>query len=102
MSDNCTVWVEFTYPLNDPDKFSWEGDIKDERLSDIVCDFLRSQLGAGEDDSPPNELEEYKIKIAVDLSEDRFMVTSNCGNKGLRDGILQDIAARLARKFPET
>lgn len=90
------LFVEFTYPINEPGKFKYESNIKSESLADIVADFIRSQTGAGVDNSPANEKDDvYTIRLTLDLSDDSFGCSHNCGNKGLRDGILMDILNRL-------
>lgn len=70
------------------DEFAFDSDIKPERQAEVIGDFLRMQTGKGEDFTPPNERTEYHIKITLDLSEDRFTVEHDCGNLGLRDGLL--------------
>jgi hypothetical protein len=68
--------------------------VKPECRSDILENFLRSQMGAGQDLTDPEVRDEYAIKIVLDLSDDSFYVTHDCGNKGLRDGILMDVMTR--------
>ncbi len=58
------------------------------KISDLIGDYLYTQIGAGKDDSPPNRQEIYTINLGIDLSDDTFFINSDCGNKGLRDGIL--------------
>jgi hypothetical protein len=81
------LFVELKYDIN-KDSFDISTNMKKEAVPNIVENFLRSQIGAGEDNSEPNKLDIYNIKIKVDLSDDTFLVNHNCGNKGLRDGIL--------------
>lgn len=54
----------------------------------LVFAFLRTQIGAGVDLNPPTVQDIYTITIKLDPSEDIFSVCHDCGNKGLRDGIL--------------
>ena len=68
------------------DKFTVNTDLKDPK--DMVSEFLRLQIGAGVDKTEPNRTDEYYIKIQVDLAIDGFTCEHNCGNLGLRDGIL--------------
>ena len=77
--------IEFDLGNN---KFRISGNIKPEMYKEVVSNFLRGQIGAGEDAREANKKDIYNIKINVDLSEDRFEVSDNCGNKSLRDGIL--------------
>jgi hypothetical protein len=74
------------------DSFDVSGNAKDPKK--IVTEFLRTQIGVGADNSKANEQEEYTILINLDLSEDVFSVSNDCGNKGLRDGILQQFISR--------
>lgn len=90
------LYVKFVYPIDEPHKFTCDDtNIKRELLGGIVSGFIRSQTGAGVDNTPPNELDVYTIKLSVDLSTDHFTCVCDCGNKGLRDGILIDILNRL-------
>ena len=89
------LWLKITFPVNKPDEFSYQGTFKEEVLPDILFEFLRSQIGAGADDKPPNIKEIYTIRLDLDLSDDTFQVSSDCGNKGLRDGILMVVGKKL-------
>jgi hypothetical protein len=55
---------------------------------DIIMNFIRIQMGAGKDNTPANIQDIYNIKVHLDLSEDIFTCTYDCGNKELREGIL--------------
>ena len=72
-------------------EFELGGNIKEELSYEFIGDFLRTQIGAGEDNSPPNIRDSYDITIKCDLNEDVFSCSSNTGNKSLREGILMDI-----------
>lgn len=89
------LFVEFNYPINEPDKVELKSNIKHHLVSDIICDFLQSQTGKGADSSPPQDRDIYFIRLELDLTNDSFTSFSNCGNLGLRDGILMDIIRRL-------
>jgi len=78
--------IELTYNIK-TNEFKINSNCKQPK--DIILDFLRTQIGQGVDNNPPNNDQDiYNINIDLDLSEDRFTVDCNCGNKGLRDGIL--------------
>lgn len=70
------------------DKFDYVSNIRPELVKDIVAEFLRMQIGKGADLSESDERDSYSVSISLDLSHDHFSVSDNCGNKGLRDGIL--------------
>jgi hypothetical protein len=65
-----------------------DSDTNVEDTKDFVREFLRSQVGGGNDESEINKLDEYEIQIQLDLSDDTFYVSHNCGNRDLREGIL--------------
>ncbi|MFH1979318.1 MAG: hypothetical protein ABII97_02980 [Patescibacteria group bacterium] len=77
------------------DVFCFGGTIKDEKISDTIEDFLRLQIGLGEDTSEREDHDLYQINLKLDLSCDGFTIFSNCGNLGLRDGILRHFLKKL-------
>jgi len=79
-------------------EFKIEGDIKPECYIDIIDSFLSTQVGAGEDTRKAKEQDVYHVAIKWYPSDDRFVACSDTGNKGIRDGILLDVAKRLIRK----
>lgn len=94
-NQNEPLFIEITYPIDQPDKFTITGTIKSEKHADIIADFLQLQVGKGADDSPAKELAVYHIRIELELENDTFKSSSDTGNKGLRDGILMDVLSRL-------
>jgi hypothetical protein len=81
------LYINITFDIN-KDTYKIDSDIKEEKIKDIISDFLRMQIGKGKDSSPAKQLDEYNISIKIDLTEDVFTCSHNCGNDGLRDGIL--------------
>ncbi len=81
------LYLNVTYNI-ETDLCSFESDIKPEQQAEVLGDFLRMQVGKGEDKRPPAELKEYHIRLTLDLTTDTFRITHDCGNLGLRDGIL--------------
>jgi hypothetical protein len=70
------------------DKYEVKTDLNNEGLKEILDTFLRSQMGQGADNRKANKRSIYTIKLTVDLTDDTVVATDDCGNKGLRDGIL--------------
>lgn len=70
------------------DVFNIKTNARERALPEIILNFLRIQMGKGIDGSKVNELDEYIIDIDLDLNGDIFKCNHNCGNLGLRDGIL--------------
>ena len=70
------------------DSFTLGGQIKPEGVVEIVEMFLRGQMGKGADHSEGNRLSVYHFTISWTPHEDGISVRNDCGNKGLRDGIL--------------
>lgn len=82
------LYVEIQYNVPD-DKFCiTRTNIRKDSIQSIVSNFLRSQIGGGQDKSPVNEQNVYTIELQIDLSDDSFYCAHNCGNRGLREGIL--------------
>jgi len=95
-NDHLTLGI--TYHIADG-KFDVSGDVKEEKQSDLIYDFLRTQMGAGEDNRKANEQDVYHIQLKWFLHMDRFEPSSDIGNYGLRDSILMDVASKLEDKI---
>ena len=80
------------------DTFELGGTIKPEAAPEIISNWLRSQMGEGPDGSKPNDLKTYHVEIDWDPAGDVFTIRSNCGNKGLRDGLLIYVLKKLNGK----
>jgi hypothetical protein len=91
--------VDFTIgDAGEEDSFELGGTIKEAAASEIISNWLRSQMGEGPDGSVPNRLKTYHIEIDWDPSDDRLFCRSDCGNKGLRDGLLLYVMRKLTGK----
>jgi len=99
MSD-AIMWVRIKYPVKEPEKYTIETNLKGEYIEEILSDYLRSIMGAGEDNSPAEIKDVYEINIDLDLENDSFSASSNTGNKGLRDGIVMDVLDRMSKAGP--
>lgn len=91
VSEMYLINLELLYDLNN-DSFDISGNAKDPDY--IVKEFLMTQIGKGVDNSKANEKEKYAINIQLDLEFDTFSCAHDCGNLGLRDGILQRFISR--------
>ncbi len=79
--------------------FKLDGDIKDrDSQEELIDTFLRNQIGAEKDKSNPNIRKEYSIQLRWYPRDDIIKVSSNTGNKGLRDGILLYALKNLEEK----
>ena len=83
--DYLTLNIEYDLNTN---KFKVSGDINEKGRKELVEAFLSSQVGAGIDKNKPNELDKYHIQLKWYPNQDDIQITTNTGNKGLRDGIL--------------
>jgi len=82
------IEVQLVYDLKN-DTFEITGNSINPR--EIVSKFLRTQIGADrtkEDNDLPIDRDKYTILIYLDLSNDKFLVSHDCGSKSLREGIL--------------
>jgi hypothetical protein len=93
MSERLNIRV--IYPLEHPEQLRIETDVKDELVAELVGEFLLTQVGAGEDPSKAEKRDTYTIHLQLDLNGDVWYCKHDCGNKGLRDGILMDVVRRL-------
>jgi hypothetical protein len=89
------VYLKIIYPIDNPGNFEIESDIKPELRSEVISDFLRAQIGTGEDPRPTVDRKVYTILIQLDLQDDSFHFKSDTGNRGLTAGILMDVLNRL-------
>jgi hypothetical protein len=80
-------FIKLTYNITS-DKFKVESDFKPEKIPEVLQEFIRGQMGLGKDTRKANKIECYKINLDLDLTEDKFTVSSNTGNDSLRDGII--------------
>ena len=94
---DADIIIKITFPIDEPEKFQIETNAKTELVGELLADYIRTQMGAGKDDSPPNEVDVYEITIGIDLSDDTWGTNHNCGNKGLRDGIIMDVINRISK-----
>lgn len=69
--------------------------VKRDKVAELLGEYLLSCVGQGKDDAPPTKKNVYCIKLGLVLSEDQWLVEHDCGNKGLREGILMDIVSLL-------
>jgi len=76
-------------------KYSIESDASSDGIKSIIENFLRCQIGAGADKSEPNDKQVYSIDIQLDMADDSFTCEHDCGNLGLRDGILMFVLSEL-------
>ena len=91
------IYLKVDYPVDEPEKFRIETNAKAEAVADLIEDFLYGQVGAGVDRSQANEFDVYEIILGIDLSDDSWGTKDNCGNKGLRDGILYAVLGRITK-----
>lgn len=79
------IRIVITYNVKD-DEFKVDTNAKDP--VNLIEGWIRSQMGAGVDNTPAEERDVYTIDLSINLQRDVYTVKSDCGNKGLRDGIL--------------
>lgn len=60
-------------------------------ISELLSDYVHSQVGTGKDESPPDVRDVYSITIGVELDDDSWGSKHDCGNKGLREGIIMQV-----------
>jgi hypothetical protein len=89
------LFIDITFPISEREQFKIDTNVKDDKIADVISEFLRSQIGAGRDENEPHVREVYRIRLELDLADDSFTTYSDTGNKGLRDGILMEVVQKL-------
>lgn len=89
------VTLKITAPMAVGAKPRIRSDAKPEFWGEILENFLLAQVGKGRDGTPPVVRDEYEITIQLDMADDSFYQEHNCGNLGLRDGILLDVLRKI-------
>lgn len=85
MSSTMIMIVTFPMKTEIP---SIRSNVKREHWEEVLSGFLACQVGAGADATPPRKRAVYTIQIDLDLDDDVYYNKHDCGNKGLRDGLL--------------
>ncbi len=89
--------LDITYDIRN-ESFNIDSDANEEAYASLIETYLHTQVGAGRDDSPAVERNIYHIRLEWYHSEDDFVIKSDTGNKGLREGILMEILKKLTAK----
>lgn len=95
MKRDVDLLVRIVYDLNDEGKTCIISNATAEGIEEVLEGYIREAMGAGEDHSKAKELDVYTIDIGVDLSDDTFVISSDCGNKGLETGIVMTVFKNL-------
>ena len=89
MVNEGVVYVDFTYNIKNEEVSVKDTNLKSKAIPEIVEWAIRCQVEEGEDNSPLNVRGEYRIRVSCDLyKEDKVIISSDTGNKGLTAGIL--------------
>lgn len=91
------IFIEMAFNV-DADTVQIRTNAKHEVLRELIDDYLETQIGTGRDNTPPVVRDVYKISIGVKLANDSWGSSHDCGNKGLREGILMRIMTILANE----
>ena len=87
---NPDITIEIDFDINGQTA-QIKTNAKREAVLELMTDYIHSQIGTGKDTSPPENRDVYKIILGVELAEDSWGSYHNCGNKGLRDGIVMKV-----------
>lgn len=88
MNRKVHIYLEIIYDYRYPKKTKIKTNAKKETVEKILEEYLRGQIGAGEDSSESNIKDEYKIAIGLDLTSDTIHTSSDTDNKSLTAGIV--------------
>jgi len=91
--------IEFNYDVvNDVIVWGPETNVRKEALSEVLEGYIRTQIGAGEDTGDPVQRNVYHLRLTLDVSDDSFRMSHDCGNEGLCLGIVLQ-ALRETERF---
>lgn len=83
--------IDFEYDMKVGKATRLSTNVKREHVVETLTAFIQDQIGRGADDAKPNKKDVYSVKLRLDLTDDRFTAQSDCGNLGLRDGIIMAV-----------
>lgn len=89
------ILIRIEFHMNQASKSVIRTNAKKEAVESVLCDFLRTQIGLGEDKTPANKKDIYNISIGFDLNGDNFHTISDTGNCGLTAGIVSWISQNI-------
>lgn len=87
--------IDFEYDVSTGKVTRLTTNVKRDKVVELLTEFLRGQIGQGADERQATERDRYAIKIRLDLADDQFSSSSDCGNYGLRDGIIMAAITQL-------
>lgn len=81
------LYVDISYDI--VKRIPWiNTNLKVERVDDFLNEYIRTQIGKGEDMRVAVDRDIYNIRIDCDLRDDTFTTWSDTGNHSLRDGLV--------------
>lgn len=95
MSD---INLKITFPVADPDNYTIDTNAKEDKILEILSEYLRAQMNLGKDLAEPVQRDVYVVEIELDLSNDSFRTRSNTGNRGLDTGIILAVHGIINKK----
>ena len=91
---DATLGIIIRYDI-EADKAEIRTNVKREKVADLLGEYLHTIVGEGKDTAPSEEREVYEISLMLDLANDAWSTKHDCGNKGLREGIIMAVLALL-------
>lgn len=86
---NPDITIELTFTLA-TSQATIRTNAKHELVANLLGEYLQSIMGAGQgkDATPPEQRDVYTITLGIELADDAWGSSHNCGNRGLRDGLI--------------
>lgn len=94
------TYIRIFFPINE-EKPRISTDLKQDKVAEIIGEYLRTQLGKGKDESQPTIRNEYEITLELDLTDDSFKLQHDTGNMSLVTGILMEVAQKTRSREVE-
>ena len=79
------------------DSFNIDGDFDHSAYEEVIDTYLRGCMGEGVKENEPKAINRdiYTLQLDVDLTNDSFKFSHNCGNQGLALGLLIAVLKKL-------
>lgn len=88
-----TIDIEYNIKT---DEHEISGDINDAGVKSVLETWIMGQVNTGKDESPAENRDVYHIQIVWYPEDDTIKCSHDCGNKGLREGILMTVFSRIS------
>ena len=95
------LYVQMEYDMEDGCLKVTDTNVKRAEVPGLLEEWLRGQIGRGEDRRKRVEKRKYTLRLEVDLTQDDFSMVADTNNHGLTAGIIAVAVRNNAIKYPQ-